>query len=116
MVGKTVYVFALANYQDEDSNDYTVIYLAPKKYWEAVGDLQGYKEANEGELQRTLCYTCGDDLASWDVVHWYSTKDEDAEDLEELLETIGMEKSESLKEYADKEIQQFGDQYIAELY
>lgn len=115
-MGKTVYVFALANYQDSDGNDYTVIYIAPKVYWDAVGDLQGYKEVSEGELQKTLTYACGDDLASWDVVHWYSTKDEDAEDLEELLEAIGFEKSDSLREYADNEIQSFGDQYIAELY
>lgn len=113
---RTNYVFALSNYQNADYEEYTVVYIAPKNYWDVVRDLQNYKEVVEGELRRKLVLACGDDLDCWDVVHWYSTKDKDAEDIEEMLINAGMEKSDTLKEYADGEIQEFGDHYIEELY
>lgn len=113
---RTNYVFAIVTYTDMDDEEYSVIYIAPELYWNEVLDLQNYKEVNEGELSRFLLTVCGDTLASWDVIHWYSTGEEDIEELEELLEGIGMKSSETLRDYAESEIQEFGDQYIAELY
>lgn len=110
------YVFSIVTYTDMDDEEYSVIYIAPELYWNEVKDLQNYKEVNEGELSRFLLTACGDSLASWDVIHWYTTGEEDTEQLEDMLEGIGMKYSESLREYAESEIQEFGDQFISELY
>ena len=115
-MSKLQYVFAIVNYLDSNDVDYSVIYIAPKGYWEEVGNLDNYTEVNEGELKRFLTISCGEEFESWDVIHWYATGDEDTDEIEELLINIGMSKSETLKEYAEKEIQEFGDQYISELY
>lgn len=113
---KLKYVFAISNYVYMGDEEYYVIYIAPEKYWNEVGDLNNYQEVNEGELEHYLVKNCGDILESWDIVHWYATTDEEKDDIEELLESIGMTKSQTLQEYADNEVQDFGDQYIAELY
>lgn len=115
-MGKFNYVFAVVNYVDTGDVDYSVIYIAPETYWEEVGSLDNYTELNEGELQRYISVSCGSEIESWDVIHWYSTGDVDMEEIEDLLTDIGMKKSDSLKEYAEKEVQEFGDQYIAGLY
>lgn len=115
-MGKFSYVFAIANYVDAGDVDYSVIYIVPESYWETVGTLDDYTEVNDGELERFVLLNCGSEIDSWDVIHWYSTTDLEVEELEDFLLNVGMKKSDSLKEYADKEVQEFGDQYIAELY
>jgi hypothetical protein len=116
-MNKLTYVFAMANYTDMSDVDYTVIYIAPEAYWNEVGSLENYSESNPGELNRFLTLSCGDEFKSWDTIHWYETNDDaELEDVEDLLISIGLKKSETLKEYADKEVQEFGEQYISELY
>jgi len=110
------YVYAIVKYKSVLEEETLVIYIAPKDYWERTEDLAEYREANIGRLEKYVADRLGTSYQNYDVVHWYETSGKTKSEIEDELEGIGMEYSETLEEYASNDVDKFGDINISELY
>lgn len=110
------YVYAVVKYVDVLEKETCVIYIAPKEYWEKAEDLAEYREVNVGSLESFIVNRLGPRYQSYDAVHWVEISGKSLSEIEDELEGIGMEYSETLADYASKEVDRFGDINIANLY
>ena len=110
------YVYAIVDYKDSLGEVTHVIYIAPEKYWSEVEDLENYREVDPGSLEKFLMLRLGSGYRSYDAVHWTETSGKSKSEIGDDLESAGMSYSETLEEYGNNDVLDFGDVNISELF